>query len=310
MPCPPDEEMRTWEHLRADLRVFLREKRRVRRLHRLRCARTSEPDKGGWTSMSPQAMFSTAGRGLGQQHRSRDEESKRDDGLPIIASDYTFMTMDGKEDGRAKPILVIKDSRTLSVAATFVDAKGPAPYAVKFFANFLKHLGYRRAVIREAGVENVPQESPVGDHRSNGLAENAVREVRSSLEEMIGKVLREDEPVLAWLPRHAADLMRRYRKGPDGRTPEHRLCGKNWRKPAIAIGEKLYYREVGEGVRHLKEGRYTATMVRAKRSTHHGSVQSSTVLQGGEQVWFKAWFRIRPLRRLNPTVRSGTLAGP
>ena len=112
-----------------------------------------------------------AGRGLGQQHRSRDEESKRDDGLPIIASDYTFMTTDGKEDGRAKPILVIKDSRTLSVAATFVDAKGPTPYAVKFFANFLKHLGYRRAVMmsdgehsivalkeqaaREAGVENV-----------------------------------------------------------------------------------------------------------------------------------------------------------
>ena len=113
-----------------------------------------------------------AGRGLGQQHRSRDEESKRDDGLPIIASDYTFMTTDGKEDGRAKPILVIKDSRTLSVAATFVDAKGPT---VKFFANFLKHLGYWRAVMmsdgehsivalkeqaaREAGVENVPQES-------------------------------------------------------------------------------------------------------------------------------------------------------
>ena len=38
-------------------------------------------------------------------------------------------------------------------------------------------------------------------------------------------------------------------------TPEHRRCGKNWRKPSIAIGEKLYYREVGEGVRHLKEGR-------------------------------------------------------
>ena len=42
----PDEEMRTWEHLRADLRVFLREKRRVRRLRRLRWC-TSEPNKGG-----------------------------------------------------------------------------------------------------------------------------------------------------------------------------------------------------------------------------------------------------------------------
>ena len=118
--------------------------------------------------------------------------------------------------------------------------------------------------------------SPVGDHRSNGLAENAVREVkrqervlRSSLEEMIGKVLREDDPVLAWLPRHAADLMCRYRKGPDGRTPEPGRCGKNWRKPAIAIGEKLYHREVGEGVRHLKEGRYIG---------HHGRTGSLLVI--------------------------------
>ena len=86
---------------------------------------------------------------------------------------------------------------------------------------------------------------------------------------MIRKVLREDDPVLAWLPRHAADLMRRYRKGPDGRTPAHRRCGKNWRKPAIAIGEKLYYREVGEGVRHLKEGR---------RIGHHGRTGSLLVI--------------------------------
>ena len=137
-------------------------------------------------------------------------------------------------------------------------------------------VALKEQAAREAGVENVPQEFSVGDHRSNGLAENAAHEVkrqvrvlRSSLEEMIGKVLREDDPVLAWLPRHAADLMRRYRKGPDGRTPEHRRCGKNWRKPAIAIGEKLYYHEVGEGVRHLKEGRYIG---------HHGRTGSVLVI--------------------------------
>ena len=32
----------------------------------------------------------------------------------------------------------------MSTAATFVDAKGPTPFAVKFFANFLRHPGYRR----------------------------------------------------------------------------------------------------------------------------------------------------------------------
>jgi hypothetical protein len=53
-----------------------------------------------------------------------------------------------QEDERVKPILVIKDSRTSAVAATFVDHKGPTPYAVKYFANFLKMLGYRRILVQ------------------------------------------------------------------------------------------------------------------------------------------------------------------
>ena len=39
-------------------------------------------------------------------------------------------------------------------------------------------VALKKQAAREAGVENVPQESPVGDHRSNRLAENAVREVK------------------------------------------------------------------------------------------------------------------------------------
>ena len=135
-------------------------------------------------------------------------------------------------------------SSTLAVAATFVDAKGPTPYAVKFMANFIKHLGYRRAVFKsdgehsivalkeqaakEAGVENVPQESQVADHRANGAIENLCREIkrqvrvlRSSLEEKLGRILKEDDPVLSWFPRHSEDLICRY-KSVDGKTPEQR----------------------------------------------------------------------------------------
>ena len=63
--------------------------------------------------------------------------------------------------------------------------------------------------------------------------------------------------------------MSRYKKGQDGRTPEARRCGKQWRKPAIAFGERLYFREVGEGVRILKEGRYVG---------HHGRTGSILVM--------------------------------
>ena len=242
-------------------------------------AEVAEHEATGHVQYRSWCRHCLAGRGLGQQHRARPDEEKASDELATISRDYTWMTRDGKEDGKTKPILVIRDSRTLAVAATFVDAKGPTPYAVKFMANFIKHLGYRRAVFKsdgehaivalkeqaakEAGVENVPQESPVADHRANGAIENLCRELkrqvrvlRSSLEEKLGRILKDDDPVLSWFPRHAADLMCRYKRGSDGKTPEQRRCGREWRKPAIAIGERLYYREVGEGARPLKEGRY------------------------------------------------------
>ena len=61
------------------------------------------------------------------------------------------------------------------------------------------------------GVEVVMQESPVGDHAANGLAENAVKEVKGSmraikhsLEERLGVEIKGDRPILTWLPRRAA----------------------------------------------------------------------------------------------------------
>eukprot|EP00435_Cladocopium_sp_Y103_P058604 s680_g20.t1 len=122
---------------------------------------------------------------------------------------------------------------------------GATPYAVKFAAAFLKNVGYQKVVLksdgehsivalkeaaaREAAIESMPEESPVGDHQANGLAENAIREVkrqirvlRSAFEESIGRVLSDEYPVLAWLPRQAADLLCRYKEGTDGRTSEVR----------------------------------------------------------------------------------------
>ena len=171
------------------------------------------------------------------------------------------------------------------------DSKGATPYAVKFVANFLKNLGHRKVVLKsdgepsivalkeaaakETSVDWISEESPVGDHQANGLAQNAkevkrqVRVLRSALEEKLSKELKDDDPALAWLPRQAGDLLSRYKKGPDGRTPEARRCGKQWRKPTIAFGERLYLREVGEGVRVLKEGRYVG---------HHGRTGSILVM--------------------------------
>ena len=274
-------------------------------------AEVEEHEATGHVQYRTWCKHCVAGRGNGQQHRTREEELRAQDGLPVIASDYTFMSQSGAEDGRAKPILVVKDSRTSSVAATFVDAKGPTPYAVKYFTNFLKSLGYKRVVMQSdgepsivalktaaadaAGVECVPRESPVGEHQANGLVENACKEIkrqvrvaRSALEEKVGRPLSDSDPVLAWLPRHVGDLMNRYKKGTDGKTPESRRTGKQWRKPAISYGERLYYRMVGENVRGLKVGRYIG---------HHGRTGSLLVITAdGVQ-------RGTGIRRLGPAER-------
>ena len=49
-------------------------------------------------------------------------------------------------------------------------------------------LALKEAVRRETGVELIMEESPVGDHQANGLAENAVKNTRanSDAEGLIG----------------------------------------------------------------------------------------------------------------------------
>ena len=238
-----------------------------------------------------------AARGIGQQHRSREQEERESDGLPVVACDYCFM---GQDDGKLKPILVMKDSKTQAIAAIFVEAKGTDPYAIKFWQGFVKHLGYKRFIAKSdgeasikamkakaieglKGIEAIAQESPEEDHQANGLAEAAVREVKrqvrvlkSSLEEKLGLTLKDDDPILAWLPRHGADLLSRYGKGEDGRTPEQRRSGKAWRRPALEFGERLYYREAG--AKGASKSTLQMKMLEGRYIGHHGGTGSLLVI--------------------------------
>ena len=160
----------------------------------------------------------------------------------------------GEDDGKCKPILIHKDKRSKRCAATFVEHKGDNPYAVKFMTQFLQSTGYRNVVNKSDGepaivavktkaaaaanIDAIPQESPPEDHQANGEIEAMCREIKKGirclkidLERKLGKHLEESDPVLAWMPRHAADLINRYRRGDDGKTPEERRLGKAWRKP-------------------------------------------------------------------------------
>ena len=74
-------------------------------------------------------------------------------------------------------------------------------------------------------VQLVPQESPVGEHQSNGVIECAIREIsrtarvlKSATEARYGRTLGERDPLLAWMVQHSAAFNSRYAVAADGRT--------------------------------------------------------------------------------------------
>ena len=126
-------------------------------------------------------------------------------------------------------MIVIHDSRSKYVAAEIVPEKGLNEYAVRRVAQIVNRLGYRRIIIksdqeasivalkgavkRELELEVSFEESPVGEHQSNGVIENAIgrvqgqiRTVRDALESRIGERVKGNDGVFTWLVRNAAAL--------------------------------------------------------------------------------------------------------
>ena len=205
-----------------------------------------------------------ASKGRAHAHSSREEEE-----LPEIGIDYAFFGRD-KED--VLPILCVKcrNSSTGCIGATVVDRKGASDYASSFLTTFIKSLGFKRIPVRSdnersllsliervtcnlTGVELVLMTSPEGDHQANGLAEVGIREtkahtriLKSRLEERLGSRIDEKDPLMSWIPRHAANCVSRYTIMDDGRTPDQRRCGKTWKRPVVEFGESVHFRPVGE----------------------------------------------------------------
>ena len=151
-----------------------------------------------------------------------------------------------------------------------VDRKGASDYVSSLLTAFIKSLGFKRILVRSdnersllsliervtcklTGVELVPMTSPEGDHQANGFAEVGVREIkaqtrilRSQLEQRLGSRIDEKDPLMSWIPRHAANCVSRYRIVDDGRTPDQRRCGKTWKRPVVEFGESVHFRPVGE----------------------------------------------------------------
>ena len=92
------------------------------------------------------------------------------------------------------------------------------------------------------------EESPVGEHKSNGEVENTaqviqgqVRTLRLGLQARYQTVLRSDHPIMPWLIKHAALLINVCKVGEDGRTSWERRKGKRFKRQLPEIGECVWF---------------------------------------------------------------------
>lgn len=202
-----------------------------------------------------------AARSTGTQRKSTLKEDKEDEG-PKIFSDFYFMSTDAD----SAPFLAMKSSKSGRLGATALPSKATEEFAVQFASRFMAETGHRRflncsdnepaivsfkeaAAQRLTSVEAVARSSPVGDHQANGSIEVAVRELkrqralRYGREAKLGRVLRDDDPVLAWSSTFAAQAINIYRKDSSGKTPYEKEFGRVWKRPALEFGERLFIKE-------------------------------------------------------------------
>eukprot|EP00971_Amphidinium_carterae_P091586 1813365-Amphidinium_carterae.2 len=164
--------------------------------------------------------------------------------LPVAHLDFAFFSAGADNDGERITMVVLFDSKTWSVGAIALPHKGGEKHTTDSVVEFLQLLGHRRLVLKSdwepailalknqvraapADVEIIPQESPPGDHRAAGVAENTVKRVKGlvrtltlSLHARLGCKLPHQHPLHYWFPEFAATCLNRYSFGDDGKTAE------------------------------------------------------------------------------------------
>ena len=97
--------------------------------------------------------------------------------------------------------------------------------------------------------ETLLEGSPVGDSRSNGLAERAIQSVEKqirvlklALERNMSCKVGVEHVCFPWLVEHAADVLAKFVIGRDGLTAWERLKGKKYTGLLIEFGTKVLHR--------------------------------------------------------------------
>ncbi len=197
--------------------------------------------------------------------------------IPTIGMDYWYM---GEEDRRAQanPMLIVFDEDSEGLAAGAVGIKGVQEWVVRKISKEMEGWGYggNKATMKSDGEASIVamkrsvkvyleikgrlEESPPGEHQSNGKIEvmikvlrNQVKTLRNALEARVGEKIPDDHPLLHWVLQWAVTTINRYRVGKDGRTAYERIRGKRNTQAIAEFGEQIHYRRrAPEGERRNK----------------------------------------------------------
>ena len=227
-----------------------------------------------------------AARATGEQHRTAPGART----ITRFSFDYLFITRNKKVLTRQQlaegdevelKVLVAKDAATKAIFAHVVPQKGcdEDGYAVGRLVEDVQWLGHQRLELKSDNekailkllrdsllsmrveipdMEQLQEENAVTyDSKSNGDAENAVKQVQKQLrtlklclEKRLQRRIPTSHPVVTWLVEHAAWLLTTRQLGEDGFTSYQRAKGRDFAKRTIAFAERVMYMLPSKGPQH------------------------------------------------------------
>jgi len=188
----------------------------------------------------------------GEPEDKERNETESDDG-----TDSTESCETEEEEMGSMPMLVLRDRESKTIQADVVPRKGDDAHAVQVLSDHTKELGHRKIILKSDqepsivslkervsmvtdGVEIVSEASPVGESKSNGEVERAIRTVRGQfrtfrdhVENRYMTVLDQSHKIVLWMVAHAANTVDRFALGTDGKTSYQRRRGRKFNKELV-----------------------------------------------------------------------------
>ena len=211
-------------------------------------------------------------------HRKTDAGQHKH--VPVLSMDYMFMNE--KTDDYNFPILVLRDSGSEGVLASFVKREGNySEYVSKRIAEIANWLGYTKVVFKtdqEPAIKDVMHDaktkiwkdmdafheqvknycacqitvlqSPVGESQANCVVENAIqriqgqiRAIKLDVESSSDTKMAPTHPAWPWMIEIAAQSILYWRiSGDGGLTAIQRIRGRSTTSPKPRFGEKILYK--------------------------------------------------------------------